>query len=270
MAHPSDSVIPFEAVPVGCEADGKPLYIGRVFYRASVHVGSVGKHLNGMMIACAGHEEHFDQYEVLCTARPDLLRWVDCTSRMSGEDYRRASEQMVPWANNHGMRTGLPTLWNLVDAGIDSNGHKFEWVPCENGAVPHRAVQGGAEADGVPLYVGRGEHKGGMHVGKVSPQHGGLLISYGTKEIKLKRYEVLTGDASQLRWVVCHGQAMPDGWVPVEGGWEEDGQKLFVAKVQHAGGLHVGKAGPHLYNGVSFAYDSKELTAESYWVLVHL
>jgi hypothetical protein len=58
---------------------------------------------------------------------------------------------------------------------------QFTWVPCENGAIPHQAVQGGMEADGSPLYIGRGEYKGSTQVGKVSPNFGGLLIGYGSK-----------------------------------------------------------------------------------------
>jgi hypothetical protein len=42
-------------------------------------------------------------------------------------------------------------------------------------------VQGGYEADGTPLYIGRGEYKGGIHVGKVGAHLGGLLIAYGGK-----------------------------------------------------------------------------------------
>ncbi|KAI9599331.1 hypothetical protein BDF19DRAFT_428369 [Syncephalis fuscata] len=139
---------------------------------------------------------------------------------------------------------------------------QFAWVPCENGAIPHQAVQGGMESDGSPLYVGRGEYKGSTQVGKVSPNFGGLLIGYGSKEIKIKQYE-------QVPLGGCRGAALPEDWIPVEAGWEADGQKLFIAKAEHVGGLQVGKAGPHLSNGMTFCYGSKELTAEAYWVLVH-
>jgi hypothetical protein len=42
-------------------------------------------------------------------------------------------------------------------------------------------VQGGYEANGTPLYIGRGEYSGGVHIGKVAPHLGGLLIAYGGK-----------------------------------------------------------------------------------------
>jgi hypothetical protein len=146
----------------------------------------------------------------------------------------------------------------------------IKWVACENGAVPEDSVQGGHEADGTPLYVGRGEYENGVHIGKVAPHLGGLLIAYGGKEIKLKKYEVLTGDEMKLRWLTCSGPNIPDGWVPIEAGYEDNGRKLYVARVEHGGGLHIGKAGLHLVDGVSFPYNAKELTAEKYWVLVHL
>lgn len=132
-----------------------------------------------------------------------------------------------------------------------------------NGGV----VQGGAEADGKPLYVGRGEHKKGIHIGKVSPQYGGLLIGYGGKEIKLKKYQVLCGDASQLRWVECEGNNFPQGWTLVEGGKEADNTPLYIAKAHYRGGQHVGKSGPHLKMGASFSCDGKEINTPNYSVL---
>lgn len=57
------------------------------------------------------------------------------------------------------------------------------------------------------------------------------------KEIKIKQYEVLTGDATHFRWVACHGPAIPEDWIPVEGGWEADGKKVSHYSYYRIGGV---------------------------------
>ncbi|RKP15181.1 hypothetical protein BJ684DRAFT_14544 [Piptocephalis cylindrospora] len=146
----------------------------------------------------------------------------------------------------------------------------FSWVDDESGGVPSMAVQGGAESDSKPLFIGRGEYKGGMHVGKVSPYWKGLLIAFGDKEVKVKKYQVLVGDAQRLRWVPCHGTALPEDWTPVEGGYEADGTPLFIAKAKIEGGQHIGKAGTHLIGGMAVAYGGKSIVMEDYSILAYL
>jgi len=66
------------------------------------------------------------------------------------------------------------------------------WVTPEvEGPIPDHAVRGGNEADGRPLYLCRGEYKGGVHPGKLGPSARGCAISYGGKELTLPTYEVL-------------------------------------------------------------------------------
>lgn len=143
------------------------------------------------------------------------------------------------------------------------------WVDAEYGEIPSQAVQGGVEADGSPLYIGRGEYKRGVQVGKVSREHGGLLIGYGGREIKLKHYQVLCGDAQQLRWVECEGKEQPMGWTLVQGGREADGSPLYIARIHHNGGRHVGKAGQHLKYGASCSFGSEEIDTANYSILAY-
>jgi len=62
-------------------------------------------------------------------------------------------------------------------------------------------------------------------------------ISFGGAEHTLDIYEVLCGpsDPTLLQWRnYSHGQqAAVDGWLPVEGGREKDGQPLFIAKGEY-------------------------------------
>jgi hypothetical protein len=61
-------------------------------------------------------------------------------------------------------------------------------------------------------------------------------ISYGGSEHLIDEYEVLcASDPSILKWMSFrHGElAGVNGWLPIEGGREKDGQALLVAKGEY-------------------------------------
>ncbi|KAF7282144.1 hypothetical protein GWI33_003111 [Rhynchophorus ferrugineus] len=68
---------------------------------------------------------------------------------------------------------------------------RFEWVSSSDGQVPLDAVVGGKTSSGENLYIGRAPYSGSITVGKVHPSHRTCYISYGGKEISMKKYEVL-------------------------------------------------------------------------------
>ncbi|PVU85299.1 hypothetical protein BB560_007076 [Smittium megazygosporum] len=149
---------------------------------------------------------------------------------------------------------------------------QFEWKPASNNSIPPNAVQGGVEADGRPIFVARAFYKGGLHPGKAG-QHlegGGFAFGYGGKEVRLDEYQVLCGNASQLRWVERQGSLVFDDIRPVEAGHEESGEPLFIAKTLYDGGQQLGKAGPHLKSGMSFSYGKKEKNSDKYMVLCYV
>jgi len=51
------------------------------------------------------------------------------------------------------------------------------------------------------------------------------------------------------------------------GGYEADGRPLYVARCQHEGGWHPGKAAPH-FNGANFAYGGVEINTQNFELLV--
>ncbi|KAJ2757972.1 hypothetical protein IWQ56_006124 [Coemansia nantahalensis] len=145
------------------------------------------------------------------------------------------------------------------------------WVSASNGVIPPDPVQGGMEKDGSPLFVARAMYKGGLHPGKMGKhiQDGGCCIGWGHKEINLGEYQVLCGDATQLRWVKQDGALQIQGFVPVEAGHEEEGEPLYVAKTLYEGSQQLGKCGPHIKKGMSFPYGHKERTTDTYMVLAY-
>lgn len=108
-----------------------------------------------------------------------------------------------------------------------------------NTPFPARAIPIGHEGgDGAPLYAARAWFRGGLHPGKAGPHlHAGASISYGGAEITLDTFEVLCapgsgGAGGLLKWMMFrHGEHCGvEGWQPVEGGREESGEVLLIAK----------------------------------------
>lgn len=66
-----------------------------------------------------------------------------------------------------------------------------DWVKDYAGHLPERAIKGGHESDGSPLYIGRVHFKGGVHVGKIRPELKGCYFSYGGSELCMAEYDVL-------------------------------------------------------------------------------
>ncbi|KAM8721238.1 hypothetical protein ACLKA7_007155 [Drosophila subpalustris] len=83
------------------------------------------------------------------------------------------------------------------------SGHNYQWLAAENGQVPPGAVKVGQNVDGKFLYAGRGD-AGSLAVDKVHPSHGCLYIPYGSDEVKLFAYEVLSQRAAQCGCLGTH------------------------------------------------------------------
>jgi len=72
-------------------------------------------------------------------------------------------------------------------------------------------------------------------------------------------------DAPKLEWIACAGSEIPP--YAVKGGHEKDGMPLYIARAAYKGGIHPGKAGPHLTPGCRIPCGGEEHKIESYEVL---
>ncbi|KAJ2792984.1 hypothetical protein H4S07_007184, partial [Coemansia furcata] len=78
--------------------------------------------------------------------------------------------------------------------------------------------------------------------------------------------ESLGPGGAELKWVAASDGHIPPN--PVQGGIEDDGKPLFVARAIYKGGLHPGKAGQHLGGGgCAIGYGGKEVGVSEYQVL---
>ncbi|KAJ3049526.1 hypothetical protein HDU99_008880, partial [Rhizoclosmatium hyalinum] len=147
-----------------------------------------------------------------------------------------------------------PLLWRTVSPG---------------GPIPQDAIILGRDSDNGPLYAARASLWGGYHIGKATA-HGHVYISYNGKEETVRSaYDVLCGNPQTVTVIPQNGalnlQGLPNQ--PLDGGHESNGERLYVAIVEHEGTCQVGKCGPANTNGINFGWGGKELSSRNYKVV---
>ncbi|KZC11215.1 C3 and PZP-like alpha-2-macroglobulin domain-containing protein 8 [Dufourea novaeangliae] len=112
------------------------------------------------------------------------------------------------------------------------------WCDATGGMVPPAAVEGGKDEE--TLYVGRAYHEGALLPGKVKPGHSVCYVAWGGGEHGKTDYQVLCG--CNPAWVPTSGNNIPANAIP--GGETEDGEALYVGRVNHEGTVTIGKVQP--------------------------
>ncbi|KAH9942763.1 hypothetical protein B0H21DRAFT_750247 [Amylocystis lapponica] len=118
----------------------------------------------------------------------------------------------------------------------------------------------GADADGSPVFVGSALFQNSVHPCKVVPHlQPPCRVPYGGAEREHHgRYDLLPFDPRTMEWVpTAHGR-VPPGRHPVEGGYEENGGKLYHALAPVRGLRVPGKTGEHL-DGCNVAFGGGEV-----------
>ncbi|XP_047533078.1 C3 and PZP-like alpha-2-macroglobulin domain-containing protein 8 isoform X2 [Vanessa atalanta] len=137
------------------------------------------------------------------------------------------------------------------------------WVDVTSGQVPPGAVVGGQDCSGEPLYVARAQHQGAMIPGKLVASHGCAYIPWGGEEHGKSEYQVLVGGPNN--WVPTNGSNIPPGAFP--GGESEDGEPLFIGRVNHEGSITTGKV--QQSHGVCYiSFAGQELGFPDYEILM--
>ncbi|XP_046959401.1 uncharacterized protein LOC124529628 isoform X1 [Vanessa cardui] len=137
------------------------------------------------------------------------------------------------------------------------------WVDVTSGQVPPGAVVGGQDCSGEPLYVARAQHQGAMIPGKLVSSHGCAYIPWGGEEHGKTEYQVLVGGPGN--WVPTSGSNIPPGAFP--GGESEDGEPLFIGRVNHEGSITTGKV--QQSHGVCYiSFAGQELGFPDYEILM--
>lgn len=118
-------------------------------------------------------------------------------------------------------------------------------------AFPPPAQAGPAVAhdlDGSPIFIGSAIMDSSVHPCKIGPHlQPYVAVPYGGAEFGHHgRYDLLPFDGASMEWVPTSHGRIPPGRSPVEGGYEEGGEKLYHALGDVNGVKVPGKTGEHL------------------------
>ena len=67
----------------------------------------------------------------------------------------------------------MPTQYNLIENFFFI---AFKWKQCNISDLPKKAVQGGTDVGGEPMFVGRAMHNGVMLPAKIIPANGSAYV----------------------------------------------------------------------------------------------
>jgi len=125
------------------------------------------------------------------------------------------------------------------------------------------------DADGhSPVYVGSALFPNSVHPCKIAPHlhPTPCRVPYGGREWEhTGRFDLLP-ITPDMEWVPASGGVLPHGRRPVEGGYEEDGSKLYHAIAIVNDCRVPGKAGVHL-GGANVAFGMQETYCREYEIL---
>ena len=165
--------------------------------------------------------------EALCGRRRDC-----CTVRVvSNVSYQAVCERFI---NQSSPDNSTVTARNTQSSSSSLPVMQRDSV---GGSVPPGAVVGGQDCNGEPIYVARAQHEGAMIPGKLVASHGVTFVAWGGQEHGKPQYQVLVGGPNN--WIRTNGSNVPPGAFP--GGESEDGEPLFIGRVNHEGSLTTGK-----------------------------
>lgn len=128
------------------------------------------------------------------------------------------------------------------------------------------------DLDGSPVYFGSALLRTSVHPCKVAPHVDcACRVPYGGQETAHRgRYDLLPFTPHDMELVPTSGGRIPPGRRPIEGGYEESGQKLYHGLVRHRHGDHTvlvpGKVGEHL-GGCNYAFGDQEHFSAEYELL---
>lgn len=227
----------FDTITIGAEADGTPLQVCRA------NDGSPPSPIPGK-------------------TRHD---WTDCAFAVGSVEKRSTSyETLRPvWLTPAEAQRSKPKGSGGALGEVGSSIHD-----AVNGVSPGASEAGktlGVDSDGrTPLYVCRGAHAGGLHLGKKLAGVDGCAIPYGGSEVWLKDYQILVS-VGGLKIELLPVSSVPEN--AVVGGYETTGTPLYPCIGAWQGGRHPGKTRRD-WSTCSISFGGKEVHVTSYTVIV--
>jgi len=125
------------------------------------------------------------------------------------------------------------------------------------------------DADGSsPIFIGSALFQNSVHPCKLGPHlKPAASVAYGGAEHAHQgRYDLLPFIPEQMEWVATSHGRVPAGRRPIEGGYEENGAKLYHGLGVVDGVRVPGKAGEHL-RGCNVSFGGREIAVEQHEIL---
>ncbi|EIW83823.1 hypothetical protein CONPUDRAFT_99430 [Coniophora puteana RWD-64-598 SS2] len=124
------------------------------------------------------------------------------------------------------------------------------------------------DLDRSPVYIGSAILEDSVHPCKIAPHlDPPCRVGYGGQELSHRgRYDLLPYDPATMEWVPASLGRIPDGRRPVEGGYENNGARLYHACAVFQGVRVPGKTGQHL-SGANFAFGGEQVIERGYEIL---
>ena len=133
-------------------------------------------------------------------------------------------------------------------------------VPLSDGTpFPHNQAGAPAAYDGqLPVFLGSAIYERAVHPCKIIPTFTPpARVAYGgSEQDHYGRYDLLPFDPNTMVWVATSNGQIPAAARPVEGGYEENGEKLYHALAQVNGVMVPGKTGVHLVSATRLGYEA--------------
>ncbi|KIJ37610.1 hypothetical protein M422DRAFT_177869 [Sphaerobolus stellatus SS14] len=119
-----------------------------------------------------------------------------------------------------------------------------------------------------PIYVGSAIFQNAIHPCKIAPHlDSPVRVPYAGGETEHHgRYDLLPIDENWMEWVQTGHGRIPPGRRPVEGGYEENGERLFHALANIDGNWVPGKTGEHL-TGANIPFGGERVVQSDYLIL---
>ena len=109
------------------------------------------------------------------------------------------------------------------------------WIPARGGNIPARAVLGGRDESGGPIYIGRARFSSDLLPAKVVPNYRTAYVSFAGKEYRIANYEVKAATAFHWNAALFRIRKVPG--LCLSGNYSERFIIVFPSTYRHISGL---------------------------------
>ncbi|XP_065364664.1 uncharacterized protein LOC135957789 [Calliphora vicina] len=276
----ANGAAPSMAVVAGHDSDGDTIYIGRAEYSGDLLPAKVVPNKGKAYVSFGGQEVEVESYEVLSGLRYQWIPAANGDVPPAAVKVGRAADGDFLYAGR-GNYEGSLTVGKVHPSHgclyIPYGDHEVklteyevltqpdQWIAATADSMPEDALEGGRDADGDAIYVGRVFKDGDLMPAKVIPNKGGAYVAFDSEEHKVENFQVLAG--AGFLWTHCDNGNIVPGAVPA--GNTSDGETLYIGRAEHEGSICVGKVHPS-HGCLYLPYGGGEIKVESYEILVRI